>query len=120
MGMGGGGAPFFSPIEPSSLDLLCRRFDDNFLLSALSNEAAALVPSAALRRASILLHRAAAVSPPSSSMEMKYSVAVVGGGPSGACAAEVFAKDKSIDTYIIERKMNNAKPCGGAIPVSIR
>ncbi len=48
---------------------------------------------------------------------MKYKVAVVGGGPSGACAAGVFAKEKNIETYLIERKLDNAKPCGGAIPL---
>lgn len=48
---------------------------------------------------------------------MKYKVAVVGGGPSGACAAEIFAKEKNVDTVLFERKMNNAKPCGGAIPL---
>lgn len=52
-----------------------------------------------------------------SSMDMRYKVAVVGGGPSGACAAEIFAQEKGIDTVLIERKMNNAKPCGGAIPL---
>lgn len=53
----------------------------------------------------------------SSSLCMKYKVAVVGGGPSGACAAEIFAQDKSIDTIFFERKLDNAKPCGGAIPL---
>jgi len=48
---------------------------------------------------------------------MKYKVAVVGGGPSGACAADVFSKEKNIETYLIERKLDNAKPCGGAIPL---
>ena len=48
---------------------------------------------------------------------MKYKVAVVGGGPAGACAAEIFAQEKGIDTVIFERKMDNAKPCGGAIPL---
>jgi geranylgeranyl reductase len=52
-----------------------------------------------------------------SRLEAKYKVAVVGGGPSGACAAEIFAEEKNIETYIIERKMDNAKPCGGAIPL---
>jgi geranylgeranyl reductase len=52
-----------------------------------------------------------------SSLDMKYKVAVVGGGPSGACAAEIFAQEKGIDTYLFERKMDNAKPCGGAIPL---
>ncbi|KAJ8903360.1 hypothetical protein NDN08_004468 [Rhodosorus marinus] len=50
------------------------------------------------------------------SVEAKISVAVVGGGPAGSCAAEALAKG-GIETYIIERKMDNAKPCGGAIPL---
>jgi len=58
-------------------------------------------------------HRASS----SSSLEMKYKVAVVGGGPSGACAAEIFAQEKNIDTVMFERKLDNAKPCGGAIPL---
>ena len=41
-------------------------------------------------------------------------VAVVGGGPSGSCAAEVLAK-AGIQTWLFERKLDNAKPCGGAI-----
>lgn len=53
----------------------------------------------------------------SSALDMKYKVAVVGGGPSGACAAEIFAQEKGIDTVLIERKLDNAKPCGGAIPL---
>jgi hypothetical protein len=52
-----------------------------------------------------------------SNLDMKYKVAVVGGGPSGACAAEIFAQEKGIDTVMFERKMDNAKPCGGAIPL---
>lgn len=50
-------------------------------------------------------------------MDMKYRVVVVGGGPSGSCAAEEFAKDKNIETVLLERKLDNAKPCGGAIPL---
>jgi hypothetical protein len=41
---------------------------------------------------------------------------VIGGGPSGACAAETLAK-AGIETFLIERKMDNCKPCGGAIPL---
>lgn len=52
-----------------------------------------------------------------SNMDMRYKVAVIGGGPSGACAAEIFAQEKGIDTVMFERKMDNAKPCGGAIPL---
>ena len=43
-------------------------------------------------------------------------VAVVGGGPSGSCAAEILAK-AGINTWLFERKLDNAKPCGGAIPL---
>jgi geranylgeranyl diphosphate/geranylgeranyl-bacteriochlorophyllide a reductase len=43
-------------------------------------------------------------------------VAIVGGGPAGACAAEVLAK-AGIETYLLERKLDNVKPCGGAIPL---
>ena len=42
-------------------------------------------------------------------------VAVIGGGPSGSCAAEILAK-AGIKTWLFERKLDNAKPCGGAIP----
>lgn len=47
---------------------------------------------------------------------MVLRVAVVGGGPAGSSAAEVLAK-AGIETYIFERKLDNAKPCGGAIPL---
>ena len=47
---------------------------------------------------------------------MVLRVAVVGGGPAGSCAAEVLAK-AGIETYLFERKLDNAKPCGGAIPL---
>ena len=43
-------------------------------------------------------------------------VAVIGGGPSGSCAAETLAKS-GIETWLFERKLDNAKPCGGAIPL---
>jgi geranylgeranyl reductase len=43
-------------------------------------------------------------------------VAVVGGGPAGSSAAETLVK-AGIETYLFERKLDNAKPCGGAIPL---
>lgn len=43
-------------------------------------------------------------------------VAVVGGGPAGGAAAETLAKG-GIETVLIERKLDNCKPCGGAIPL---
>jgi len=47
----------------------------------------------------------------------KFKVAVVGGGPAGSCAAEILAQNPSIECIMFERKFDNAKPCGGAIPV---
>ncbi|KAG2425329.1 hypothetical protein HXX76_013744 [Chlamydomonas incerta] len=46
----------------------------------------------------------------------KLRVAVIGGGPSGACAAETLAKG-GVETFLLERKLDNCKPCGGAIPL---
>ncbi|CAE8613384.1 unnamed protein product, partial [Polarella glacialis] len=46
----------------------------------------------------------------------KLRVAVVGGGPGGACCADSLAK-QGIETFLIERKLDNCKPCGGAIPL---
>ena len=74
----------------------------------------AFTPSAFVRTTPVA-HKATTDS--SSALSMKYKVAVVGGGPSGACAAEIFAQEKGIDTVLFERKLDNAKPCGGAIPL---
>jgi len=56
---------------------------------------------------------------PAASMNLgrPIRVAVIGGGPSGACAAEVFAQAPNFETTLFERKMDNCKPCGGAIPL---
>ncbi|KAK4768114.1 hypothetical protein SAY87_003255 [Trapa incisa] len=43
-------------------------------------------------------------------------VAVIGGGPAGGSAAETLAKG-GVETILIERKLDNRKPCGGAIPL---
>jgi len=82
-------------------------------ISGLTTMVTAFSPSSFVQPSSVF-HKSPVSS---SSLCMKYKVAVVGGGPSGACAAEVFAKDKSIDTVFFERKLDNAKPCGGAIPL---
>ncbi|MDS3860196.1 geranylgeranyl reductase [Thermosynechococcaceae cyanobacterium BACA0444] len=47
---------------------------------------------------------------------MALRVAVVGSGPAGSSAAETLAR-AGIETYLFERKLDNAKPCGGAIPL---
>ncbi|KAG6481109.1 hypothetical protein ZIOFF_057701 [Zingiber officinale] len=46
----------------------------------------------------------------------KLRVAVVGGGPVGGETAETLAKG-GVETILIERKLDNCKPCGGAIPL---
>jgi geranylgeranyl reductase len=58
-----------------------------------------------------------AVSDINMALDRPIRVAVIGGGPSGACAAEIFAKAPNMETTIFERKMDNCKPCGGAIPL---
>ncbi len=47
---------------------------------------------------------------------MVLRVAVVGAGPAGSSAAETLVK-AGIETYLFERKLDNTKPCGGAIPL---
>ena len=47
---------------------------------------------------------------------MTLRVAVVGSGPAGSSAAETLASS-GIETFLFERKLDNAKPCGGAIPL---
>lgn len=47
---------------------------------------------------------------------LSLRVAVVGSGPAGSSAAETLVK-AGIETYLFERKLDNAKPCGGAIPL---
>lgn len=79
----------------------------------IATSASAFTPSAFLGKTSISKNAIKSTS----ALDMKYKVAVVGGGPSGACAAEIFAQEKGIDTVLFERKLDNAKPCGGAIPL---
>lgn len=50
------------------------------------------------------------------SLDRPLKVCVVGGGPAGASCAETLAKG-GVETYLIERKLDNCKPCGGAIPL---
>lgn len=49
-------------------------------------------------------------------LDRPLRVAVVGGGPAGACAADTLAEN-GIEAYLIERNLENCKPCGGAIPL---
>jgi geranylgeranyl diphosphate/geranylgeranyl-bacteriochlorophyllide a reductase len=96
--------------------VLPRFFTMKFALATLATftaTASAFTPSAFVGK-QVAMN---AVPKSATALEMKYKVAVVGGGPSGACAAEIFAQEKGIDTVLFERKLDNAKPCGGAIPL---
>eukprot|EP00899_Mesostigma_viride_P010755 jgi/Mesvir1/19681/Mv09953-RA.3 len=70
-------------------------------------------PSSSADRRSLVI-RASARSAPIKGRKLR--VAVIGGGPAGGCAAETLAEN-GIETFLIERKLDNAKPCGGAIPL---
>ena len=83
-------------------------------IATLASTCAAFTPSSFVQTTTVA-HSAAS----DSALSMKYKVAVVGGGPSGACAAEIFAQEKGIQTVMFERKMDNVKPCGGDIPLSM-
>jgi hypothetical protein len=89
------------------------KFSTTVALAGFATSAAAFTPSAFMGKTQISDN----VVKSTSSLDMKYNVAVIGGGPAGACAAEIFAQEKNINTFLFERKLDNAKPCGGAIPL---
>ncbi|XP_010029889.2 geranylgeranyl diphosphate reductase, chloroplastic [Eucalyptus grandis] len=76
--------------------------------------AAAAVPAARRPAARQFRVLAAKTSPKLANRNLR--VAVIGGGPAGGAAAEALAKG-GVETFLIERKLDNAKPCGGAIPL---
>jgi geranylgeranyl diphosphate/geranylgeranyl-bacteriochlorophyllide a reductase len=49
---------------------------------------------------------------------MKCDVAIIGGGPAGATAADELVK-AGLSVVLVERNLNNAKPCGGAVPLGL-
>jgi geranylgeranyl reductase len=57
------------------------------------------------RRASV---QTAAAIRDGATLDRPLRVAVIGGGPSGACAAETLAAG-GVETFLIERKMDNCK-----------
>ncbi|GAA0176314.1 oxidoreductase [Lithospermum erythrorhizon] len=75
--------------------------------------------STPLPPSSTIMHRKLRVNASKSSPRVNgrnLRVAVIGGGPAGGAAAETLAKG-GVETFLIERKMDNCKPCGGAIPL---
>jgi geranylgeranyl reductase len=77
-------------------------------LSSRSNVAAAF--SASCSRAGASRRKAVRVSAvkEGEKLDRRLRVAVIGGGPAGACAAETLAKS-GVETYLIERKLDNCK-----------
>lgn len=49
---------------------------------------------------------------------MRYDVAVIGGGPAGAVAGADLA-EAGLSVILLERNLDNVKPCGGAIPLGL-
>jgi geranylgeranyl reductase len=47
-------------------------------------------------------------------LDRPLRVAVIGGGPSGACAAETLAKG-GVETFLLERKLDNCKVTAAAM-----
>ncbi|GFH23015.1 geranylgeranyl diphosphate reductase, partial [Haematococcus lacustris] len=86
--------------------------------SAFAGQQVSAAPVASSRRAGSrsLVQAVQAAVRDGQVLDRPLRVAVVGGGPSGACAAETLAKG-GVETYLIERKLDNCKPCGGAIPL---
>ncbi len=48
---------------------------------------------------------------------IRTNVLIIGGGPAGATAARILARNK-IETILVERDLSYVKPCGGGIPSS--
>lgn len=48
---------------------------------------------------------------------LRTNVLIIGGGPAGATAARILARNK-IETTLVERDLSYVKPCGGGIPSS--
>jgi thioredoxin reductase len=71
--------------------------------------APASAPAARRARRAALQVAAAAVRD-GAKLDRKLRVAVIGGGPSGACAAETLAAG-GVETFLIERKLDNCKVC---------
>ncbi|XP_073291465.1 geranylgeranyl diphosphate reductase, chloroplastic [Primulina huaijiensis] len=84
--------------------------------TALDSHSAAVATSPAVlsHRRNVLRIKASKSSPRVAGRNLR--VAVVGGGPAGGSAAETLAKG-GVETVLFERKLDNCKPCGGAIPL---
>eukprot|EP00955_Chlamydomonas_euryale_P084424 363965-Chlamydomonas_euryale.AAC.7 len=75
-------------------------------MAASTTARAATKPSTGRRAAAGVT--AAAIPDGAKLSDRKLRVAVIGGGPSGACAAETLAEG-GVETFLFERKMDNCK-----------
>lgn len=91
-----------------------RRSENDSVVLSKPNNSSSSSSSVNLSQRRQLLIKASKTSPRVTGRNLR--VAVVGGGPAGGSAAETLAKG-GIETFLIERKMDNCKPCGGAIPL---
>ena len=80
--------------------------------SSASNASVTLIPSSPLKKQNSsvsrgLLQTVHAIKD-GQTLDRPLRVGVIGGGPSGACAAEILAA-AGIETFLIERKLDNCK-----------
>lgn len=75
------------------------------LSGAYISGAAPIKSAFGVRRASL---QTVAAIPDGAKLDRKLRVAVIGGGPSGACAAETLAEG-GVETFMFERKLDNCK-----------
>ncbi len=88
----------------------CRKVSAVAPPSSFSGKSVVRAASAGLRKASssrAALQTVAAIRD-GATLDRPLRVAVIGGGPSGACAAETLAAG-GVETFLIERKLDNCK-----------
>ncbi|KAG9458653.1 hypothetical protein H6P81_003161 [Aristolochia fimbriata] len=98
---------------PLFLALLLSRFPKTL---AMATQSQMLLSISAVRRPSPKLTIRASGDAGQRLPGRSLRVAVVGGGPAGASAAETLAAG-GVQTFLIERSPAGSKPCGGAIPL---
>ena len=76
--------------------------------SAFAGQSVQRASVACTRRSSRALTQVVYAVKDGATLDRPLRVAVIGGGPSGACAAESLAK-VGIETYLLERKLDNCK-----------
>lgn len=75
---------------------------------AFAGQAVERISMRAVRRAGRALAQKVYAIKDGAPLDRKLRVAVIGGGPAGACTAETLAKG-GVETFLIERKLDNCK-----------